>query len=168
MLFRWFTRGFQRPFGTPFAYEVSVGAVVFRRRRGRIEYLLLQYPYGYWDYVKGHVEGDETYPETLRRETLEESGLELTRILDRFHEKSRYRYVAKSRERERRMRDGRGIWIAKTVHFFLAEAADASVRISHEHIGSAWLPYRDALDRLQFPRSKAILTAADGYLSRQA
>lgn len=165
MLLKWFTRGIQRPFGTRLAYEVSVGAVVFRQRDGKRRYLLLQYPYGYWDYVKGHVEGDETYQETLTRETREESGLELRSIMEHFHKKSRYFYTAKSRERERRIREGRGLWIFKTVHFFLAEAKDGQVRISHEHIDSAWFSFDEAMDRLVFPRSKDILASAEEYLA---
>lgn len=164
---KWLQRGMQRPLGTPFAYEVSAGAVVFRIHNGQAQYLLLQYPYGYWDFVKGHCEGEETLHETMIREMREETRLETKRILDKFHFRSRYTYYAKGRERERRLTEGRGIWIFKTVHFFLAEAQKGEAMISHEHIGVKWFSYEEALNSLLFDRSKEILTKANEILKKE-
>jgi 8-oxo-dGTP pyrophosphatase MutT (NUDIX family) len=163
--FEWIRRGIQRPLGTPFAFEVSAGAVVFRvLADGTREYLLLQYSYGYWDFVKGHCENQETLVETMARELQEETGLTVRRQMKGFHWKSRYWYIAKGRERERRLAEGKGIWIAKTVHFFLIEAGAGDVRISHEHIGSKWFRYPIVLEALIFERSKEIIRAAEKLL----
>ena len=50
-------------------HEKSCGAVIVRDGNG-IEYLLLQYETGHWDFVKGHVELGESEVETTSRETL--------------------------------------------------------------------------------------------------
>jgi 8-oxo-dGTP pyrophosphatase MutT (NUDIX family) len=162
--------GFQRIFGTPLAYEVSVGAVVFRcGASGEYEYLLLRYPHGHWDYVKGHVEAGETYEETMRREILEESGLTAIELIHGFRKHTRYFYTAKGSELEKRKRSGKGLWIWKTVYFYLARVKDDCdrVAISDEHTSFAWLPVDPAISKLTFPVAKDILLAADAFLKKQ-
>ena len=57
-----------------FAFEKSVGAVVFRRVGQDVKYLLLQYGEGrsHWSLPKGHTEGTESPEETLKREMKED------------------------------------------------------------------------------------------------
>ena len=52
--------------------EISCGVVLVNF--GTV--LLLQYPQGHWDLPKGHVEDDEEYTETMKRELGEETGIE--------------------------------------------------------------------------------------------
>lgn len=158
--------GFQSIFGVPLAYEVSVGAVIFRRTSHRIEYLLLRYPHGHWDYVKGHIEAGETQEETLRRETQEESGIANMNVVRGFRKHTRYFYTAKGTELVKRKQSGKGIWIFKTVYFYLAEAIDSEISISDEHIGFAWLPFEEASTKLTFPAAKSILETADVFLKK--
>lgn len=159
--------GFQHFLGLPIAYEVSVGAVVFRRGAQGVEYLLLRYPHGHWDYVKGHIEAGESQEDTLRREAREEAGIELSTIVSGFRKSTRYFYTAKGTELEKRKRQGRGIWIFKTVHFYLAEvASDAQITISDEHIGFAWLPLEEAVGKLTFLAARDILESADTFLKK--
>lgn len=159
--------GFQSFFGVPLAYEVSVGAVIFRRTaQGNVEYLLLRYPHGHWDYVKGHIEAGESHEETLRRETQEESGIEHIDVVRGFRKYTRYFYTAKGTELQKRKKSGKGIWIFKTVYFYLAEAADTAIVISDEHIGFAWLPFEQAITKLTFPAAKEILSSADAFLKK--
>ncbi len=168
-MFGWGTKrkpGFQSFFGFPLAFEISVGAVIFRRSERGVEYLLLRYPHGHWDYVKGHSEAGETQEETLRRETEEESGIKSISIMKGFRKHTRYFYTAKGTELEKRKRAGDGIWIFKIVYFYLAEAIDSEIVISNEHIGFAWLPFEEAITKLTFPAAKDILTSADVFLSR--
>ena len=64
--------------------EKSAGAIIFRKEKGKIYYLVLHYPpdkrisssRGHWDYVKGHIEKDEVIEDTIRREAKEETGIE--------------------------------------------------------------------------------------------
>jgi 8-oxo-dGTP pyrophosphatase MutT (NUDIX family) len=54
--------------------EQSFGAVVYRRRKGRVLFLLLKHNSGnHWSLAKGHAEPGETEEQTARREILEET-----------------------------------------------------------------------------------------------
>ena len=135
-------------------HEKSCGAVIFRERNG-IEYLLLQYEAGHWDFVKGHVEERESEVETVKRETLEETGLKNNTFLNDFREQIGYFY--------RR----RGRTVSKEVIFYLLKnLGDEQVTISGEHIGYEWLPYHEALKRLTYKNAKETLRKAEEYLQR--
>ena len=135
-------------------HEKSCGAVVFKVGKSA-EYLLLHYEAGHWDFVKGHVEKDETEEQTVRREILEETGLRKTRFLNDFRERISYFY--------RR----RGTTVSKEVIFYLVEAIeDEAVRISGEHVGFEWLPYRQAYMRLTYKNAKDTLRKAERHLQR--
>ena len=135
-------------------HEKSCGAVIFRGRNG-IEYLLLQYEAGHWDFVKGHVEEGESEVETVKRETLEETGLKENAFLNDFREQIGYFY--------RR----RGRTVSKEVIFYLLKnLGDEQVTISGEHIGYEWLPYHEALKCLTYKNAKETLRKAEEYLQR--
>jgi 8-oxo-dGTP pyrophosphatase MutT (NUDIX family) len=135
-------------------HEKSCGAVIFRVGNGT-EYLLLHYEAGHWDFVKGHVEKGESEEETVEREILEETGLKSNTFLDDFRERIDYFY--------RR----RGRTVSKEVIFYLVRSTgEEPVKISGEHIGYDWLPYRDALDRLTYKNAKETLRKAEEHLQR--
>ena len=54
--------------------EVSAGIILFNEQEER-KFLLLNYPSGHWDFVKGKMEEGETYQTTALRETKEETGI---------------------------------------------------------------------------------------------
>ena len=56
---------------------ISAGAIIFRvdRTTGQKLFLLLHYPEGHWEFVKGHVEEGETKEMTTKRECEEETGI---------------------------------------------------------------------------------------------
>lgn len=149
-----------RAFGSPVEWEISVGAVVFREEAGIRKYLLLHYPSGHFDFAKGHVEEGETEEMTLRRETEEETGIKDLEVLP-GRVSIRYFYTAKGNERQRREREGRGIHIFKQVHFYPARTRDMDVQLSHEHIGSVWLPYEQALEKVTFENARRVLREAE-------
>lgn len=162
-----FRVGFQGICGIPLAYEVSVGAVLFRRTPdGAVEYLLLRYPHGHWDYVKGHIEKGEKHEDTLRRETQEESGLTDIDIQRGFRKYTRYYYTAKGTELIKRKKNNKGIWIYKTVYFYLAEARSSQIVLSDEHIGYAWLSFEEASKKLTFDAARTILKQANEFLAK--
>ncbi|QQR77995.1 MAG: NUDIX domain-containing protein [Candidatus Moraniibacteriota bacterium] len=160
--------GIDHVLGLPIAYEVSAGAVVFRRESDSTRrFLLLQYRHRHWDFAKGHVELGETLEEAARRETEEETGLTRLRLVAPFHRRVHFFYTAKGSERKRRLQEGRALWIFKTVHFFLAESMDStSVRLSDEHLDFAWLPFETAVERATFENAKELLRLAQRILSR--
>jgi len=152
--------------GFPVIWEVSVGATIFRQKEEKRQYLLLRYPSGHLDFVKGHIEGDETEEMTLRRETEEESGIQDLEVSS--HRMSiRYFYIAKGNEREKRLRDGKGLWIFKVVYFYPAETKTDEIKISFEHTGFLWLPYEEAFAKVTFVNAKRILSETEEYLNQK-
>lgn len=135
-------------------YERSAGAVIFRRDDGKVRYLLLHYPAGHWDFVKGNVESGESEIETVRRETEEETGISKIKIFEGFREEISYKY---RRDNE---------LIHKEVVFYLAETDERDVTISYEHTGFKWLPYEDAMRTLTYENAREVLRKAKALLLR--
>jgi len=158
--------GIERILGLPIAYEVSAGALLFRRATdGTPRFLLLQYRHRHWDFVKGHIEAGETFEDTVRRETEEETGISRLRFIPNFHKRTHFFYIAKGSEIERRREEGRAPWILKTVHFFVVESVgNEVVRLSDEHLDFAWLPIEEALERVTFDNAKRLLRLANELL----
>ncbi len=171
MMQKWWRQGIQRPLGTPFAYEVSAGAIVFRVRQGRREYLLLKYRNGHWDFVKGHVDDGETHTETVKREAEEEAQLKHLSLKSGFCHRVWYFYAPRGEERVKRLASRHGIWIFKTVFFYVAEASETDrVRIptgSHEHSECVWLPYEAAYEKTTHVQSKEIMRQAEKFLQKE-
>ncbi len=132
--------------------EKSCGAVVYLRKGSEILYLLLHYEAGHWDFVKGNVEANETEKETVVRELREETGITDAKFLDGFKERIEYYY--------RRQGDT----VRKEVIFYLMETSTESITISFEHIGSTWLDYQHAMEKLTFKNAKEVLKKADVFL----
>lgn len=118
------------------------------------EYLLLRYGGGNWGFPKGHVEQGETDLEAAQREVMEETAipLEAQEIIPGFEDDTDYRF-----------RRGH-VLVEKDVHFYLIHSLTRQVKISHEHSGFAWLPYRLALDRVSFEGPRRILQGAHAFL----
>ncbi len=126
-----------------------------------IHYLLLHYPgfrsdHSHWDFPKGHIEKGESIKETAEREVEEETGINEMRILPGFKETMKYFFKFKEDN------------IMKFVTFFLAESNEKKVKLSQEHIGFKWLPYKEAIEQLTYNNAKAILKKADSFLSRKS
>jgi len=70
--------------------QKSAGIVLFQNFHGTNRFLLLNYPQGHWDFVKGKVEEGETLHETALRETKEETGISDIEFIDGFEESVEY------------------------------------------------------------------------------
>ena len=134
--------------------EKSCGAVVYKRQKDGIKYLLLHYESGHWDFPKGNQEKNEKDEQTAAREIREETGIEDIEFADGFQETIKYFYK-KSEET-----------IYKEVIFFLAQSATEHVELSNEHIGYAWLSYEHTLKKLTFNNAKELLKKADDFLKK--
>lgn len=138
--------------------EKSAGAVVFYKRGKKIEYLILHYEAGHWDFPKGHIEKGEGLEGTVRREVNEETGITDIEFIPDFKLHITY-WFRKRKEWEK----GKGT-IFKVVTYFLARASSKKVKLSFEHIGYEWLPYGEALEKITFKNSKEVLQKAHEFL----
>lgn len=132
--------------------ERSAGAVIFRKEKGNIYYLLLHYQSGHWGFPKGNIEKGEKIIETIKREVKEETGLENLEFVAGFKKTIKYFYSLKDKN------------IFKTVIFLLAETKKRKVKLSFEHIDFRWLPYEVALKKLTFKNSRKILKESHDFL----
>ena len=133
--------------------QKSAGIVLFRNASNKNEFLLLNYPQGHWDFVKGKVEQGETPHETALRETKEETGISDIEFIDGFEESVEYDFRFKKED------------IHKKVIFFLAKTNEKNIKLSHEHNDYLWLEYNDALKKTTFENAKNVLTKANEFLS---
>ena len=134
--------------------ETSAGIVLFRKEGTKKTFLLLHYPSGHWDFVKGKMEKGESYRETAIRETMEETGISDVTFMDNFEEWIEYNFQYK------------GELVHKKVIFFLGETKTEEVKISEEHLSYAWKEYNDAMEKTTFDNAKTILTKAQSLLSQ--
>jgi 8-oxo-dGTP pyrophosphatase MutT (NUDIX family) len=132
--------------------EKSAGAIISRKEKGKIYYLLLHYESGHWGFPKGHIEKGESLEDTVHREVKEETGIGDIKIINGFKEWIKYFFKLKGKN------------IFKTVTYLLAETKQKEVKISWEHTGYKWLAYEKALEQLTFRNTKEILKKANKFL----
>ncbi len=132
--------------------ERSAGAVVYYKDEGLLEYLLLKYGAGHWDFPKGHIEEDEVELETVLREVREETGLDRVEVIEGFRKVINYMF----------MKEGR--LVRKEVVFYICRAFSKTVSLSPEHLDYVWLPFEKALGKLTFKTARETLMEADRFL----
>ena len=134
--------------------ETSAGIVLFRKEDSKTLFLLLHYPSGHWDFVKGKMEKDESTHETAIRETREETGITDITFIENFEEWIKYDFQYQ------------GELVHKKVVFFLAETKTEEIEISHEHLGYTWMDYNTAMEKTTFENAKRVLTRAQILLTK--
>ena len=142
------------------SFEKSVGAIVFHIVDGKIEFLLIKYRNGHWEFPRGHAEDGETEYETMKREIKEETNISNLRIIEGFRETMSFFYKAQGQELLERKRDRNCIFVHKKVVFYLAETVEDNVIISHEHQRFQWLSFEEGHDKLTFKNAQDILSVA--------
>lgn len=148
------------------SFEKSIGAAVWRRQNGNIEYLLLQYRSGQWDFPKGHVEDAESELMTLRRELQEETGTDAYGIDEHKLATVRYFYKAKGTEFVERRNAGRGVYIFKKVSYYLAELpSDQEIVLNFENKAFIWLSYAEAKNKISNSDSKRVIEKANDRIN---
>ena len=133
--------------------ETSAGIVLFRKEESKILFLLLHYPSGHWDFVKGKMEQGESTHQTAVRETKEETGITDITFIENFEEWIQYNFKYQ------------GELVQKKVVFFLAETKTKEIKISHEHSGYTWMDYNSSMEKTTFDNAKMVLTKAEKVLS---
>lgn len=134
--------------------ETSAGIVLFRKENKKNQFLLLHYPSGHWDFVKGKMETGESTHETAIRETREETGITDITFLENFEEWIEYDFQFQ------------GELVHKKVVFFLAETETTDVKISHEHSDYTWMDYNTAMNKATFDNARMVLTKANMLLAK--
>lgn len=134
--------------------ETSAGIVLFRKADSKILFLLLHYPSGHWDFVKGKMEKGESMHATAIRETREETGITDIALLNGFEEWIEYNFQFQ------------GELVHKRVVFFLAETKTKEVLISHEHLDYTWMDYQTAMEKTTFANAKSVLTKSELFLAK--
>ncbi len=132
--------------------EKSCGAVVFRRKSGNTEFLLVKNKKGSnWGFPKGHIEKGETEKDTAIREVMEETGVQIA-PLDGFRAISEYHPKGK---------------IVKQVVFFIAEMNGDEITIQQSEIDRfVWADYGLAMKLFRFNNDRNVLTKARDWLKR--
>jgi len=133
--------------------ETSAGIILFRKEDAKILFLLLHYPSGHWDFVKGKIEDGESTHETAIREAKEETGITDIIFLKNFEEWIKYDFQYQ------------GELVHKKVVFFLAETKTKQVMISHEHLDYIWMDYNTSMEKTTFENAKTVLTKAQMLLT---
>jgi bis(5'-nucleosidyl)-tetraphosphatase len=133
--------------------ERSAGAVIFWIKYPRdVNFLLLKYSAGHWDFPKGNIENGEDETQAAYREIREETGIENVVFMKGFERKVTYNY-----RREQNL-------VRKEVIFFLAKANSQRVILSNEHIAYSWNKFDNALAKLTYRTAKDILINANNFL----
>jgi len=131
--------------------EKSCGAVIFRRRSGNLEFLLVKNKRGgNWGFPKGHIEKGEDEYATAHREVLEETGLDVSfvegfRAISEYHPRGR---------------------IFKQVVFFLSEMPEGGEVVPQqcEIDRFIWADYGLAMRTFRFNNDRSVLTQARDWL----
>ena len=132
--------------------EVSAGIVLYNDDNDEVQFLVLKYPGGHWDFVKGKMENSEEPKQTAIRETKEETGIIDVEFIDGFNEEISYTFYVKNEE------------IDKKVIFYLGKTKSTEIIISHEHLDFAWLNFKDAIERITYENAERVLTKANNLL----
>ncbi len=134
--------------------EQSAGTVLFIEESREKLFLLLHYPTGHWDFVKGKIEKNESLEHAAIRETKEETGITDIEFVKGFKEKIEYGFKFN------------GDIVQKEVIFFLAKTNTKQVKISDEHLDYVWLDFNNALNKITYENAKNILKKSKNYLEK--
>ena len=134
--------------------ERSAGVVIFLEKPEGNQFLLLNYPTGHWDFVKGKIEGGENNRQTAIREAKEETGINDLEFIEGFEEKINYNFQFE------------GELIHKEVIFFLAKTKTSKVTVSHEHLDYIWLDYENSLKKITYDNAKNILSKVNDLVRK--
>ena len=131
---------------------ISSGVILFNDNGNVRQYLLLNYPTGHWDFIKGGMEDGENPRQTSIREAKEETGITDIEFIDGYEEKIEYFFRVNNHD------------IHKKVIFFLAKTNSINVKLSHEHLNFIWLDYENALKKLTYDNAVNLLKKSEQFL----
>jgi 8-oxo-dGTP pyrophosphatase MutT (NUDIX family) len=142
----------------PSRFEQSAGGVVYRKKDGQVEILMIEVPYSHgptWTFPKGHVEEGETPEQAAIREIEEETGIKA----EIKHPLGDIDYWFISRHGKKLTR------IHKKVTHFLLEATGGDTSLHNEEVTEAdWFPLEEVEGKLLFDGDKKVFEKAKEIL----
>ncbi len=135
--------------------EFSAGAVVYYQKAGLVEFLMMKYRHGRWDFPRGHIEKGETELQAAMRELHEEIGVRIRHFVPGFREVVSWHYTS----------GVTGVKMYKQVVHFLVRLPHKRVKLSFEDLDMRWLTYRQALRLPMWPHVKHVLNRANAFIS---
>ena len=141
--------------------ETSAGGVVYRKSRGKIEFLAVQHSgHHRWVLPKGWIDPGETKEQAAVREVKEEAGVEVE-IGDYLGEITIF-YTSSDPS-------SGGEKVRKTSHFFLMKHKSGDPAKDHgwEIENTNWLSAKDAIRKLDYPGEKKMVEKAVGLLEKE-
>ena len=135
-------------------FERSAGILLYRELAMKKFFLLLHYPSGHWDFVKGRIEKNEDEKQAAIRETREETGITDVEFIDGFEEKINYTYQFF------------GKIVQKEVVFFLGKTKTEEIKLSDEHLDHIWLEFDDAFSKTTYQNAKSLLQKSKPLIFR--
>ena len=144
---------------SPIIEEFSAGAIIFRRKDGKKEFLLIYSKRNnIWGFPKGHIESGEEEKDAALREIREETGLTRLRFISDFREEDIYPAISTRGE-------FRGREITKHSIYFLCETDEEKITVDGREISEfSWLPFSEAKTLLSFGSQKILLERAYSFL----
>jgi 8-oxo-dGTP pyrophosphatase MutT (NUDIX family) len=133
--------------------EFSAGGAVYQKSGDQILWLICQHSgYHKWVLPKGLIDPGEKSEQTALREVEEECGIK-AKIIAKIPEPEKYVYTMN------------GVRIFKLVQYFLMEYVSGEIA-DHDWEMEAveWLPFEEAINRLNFRGAKKILEKAKDLL----
>lgn len=131
--------------------ETSVGAVVINSKNKIL--LILQRKADYWEFPKGHMEGQEDELVTMDREVKEETGIKNYELIKGFRHEIHYSFE----------QDGNITY--KKVIFYLIRTDD-SIEISIEHKEYKWVDFDEALNMVAYEEQKEVLRSFKYFMEK--
>ncbi len=133
-------------------YEKSCGAIVYRKRHGNTEILLIKHVRsGCWSFPKGHMEPGENEIQTAVREIKEETNIDVSVDDPAFRE-----VVVFNPRRD----------ITKEVVYFLARATTFDCEKQESEIAEVrWVEIGQALTLLAYDNDRVLVNKAKSFLA---
>ena len=142
-------------------FRKAVFVVVYSLEGKKPEYLLLKRKLHWkgWEFPKGKIERFELKRKTARRETKEETGLDILK-LQKHPYKGRYLYPKSFKDRLN--------LVGQTFQLFSGKVKKGKISLDpKEHSGHKWCSYSEALKKLTHDEKKKSLKIVNGWLTKK-
>jgi len=136
--------------------EISGGGVVYRKKKSKIEILLLQLDNGRWCLPKGLVEKGENMREVALREVKEETGLKHLEIGEKLGQEHFFYFWKED-----------NTYHNKFVYYFLIKfTGDEKPKPQKEEgfVRAKWMDIDEALELVKYKETKGIIEKAKNLL----